>query len=184
MIVVRFGICFDHSSTAKSSVAETALQHRRVPLGIISCAQPHHLVEGLVFCAGRNPLTLRERALHSRAHRSEAFAFASMQGTHIPVSGQCEAGSQWHHCFSGFFLFQSSCSPAPAPGDRAVASWLVKTRLREIWIPHTPNTTANPSRGMWCMRPTLCLRRYRGIGTWVGRMSLASCVLIGLPSLL
>ena len=111
MIVVRFGICFDHSSTATSSVAETALQHRRVPLGIISCVQPHHLVEGLVFWAGRNPLTLRERALHSRAHRSEAFAFASMQGTHIPVSGQCEAGLQWHHCFSVFLCFSRRAAP-------------------------------------------------------------------------
>ena len=96
MIVVRFGICFDRSSTAKSSVAETALQHRRVPLGIISCVQPHQLVEGLVFWAGRNPLTLRERALHSRAHRSEAFAFASMQGTHIPVVGVCLCFNAWH----------------------------------------------------------------------------------------
>ena len=69
MIVVRFGICFDHSSTAKSSVAETALQHRRVPLGIISCVQPHQLVEGLVFWAGRNPLTLRFTAGHIAVRR-------------------------------------------------------------------------------------------------------------------
>ena len=202
-------ICRPRGSVAVSTILR--LQDRRLPrspdiqlckivgcreaprqiLEFISCVQIHQLGEGLVFWAGRDPLICGLAMwngplllLHSRAHRSEACAFASMQGTHIPVSGQCEAGSQWHHCFSGFFVFQSSCSPAPAPGDRAVASWLVKTRLRERWISHTPNMTANPSRGMWCMRPTLCLRRYRGIGNWVGRMSLASCVLIGLPSLL
>ena len=34
------------------------------------------------------------------------------------------------------------------------------------------------------MRPTLCLRIYGGIGNWVGRMSLAACLVMGLPSLL
>lgn len=56
--------------------------------------------------------------------------------------------------------------------------------LRERGISHTPKTTANPSRGMWCMRPTLYLRRYEGIGNWVGRMPLAACLLMGLPSFL
>ena len=65
-------------------------------LGIISCVQPHQLAEGLVLWAGRDP---RENGplllLHSRAHRSEAFAFASMQGTHIPVVGFCRRGACW-----------------------------------------------------------------------------------------
>ena len=148
----RFGSCFDHSSTAKSSVAETALQHRRVPLGIISCVQPHQLVEGLVFWAGRNPLTLRERALHSRAHRSEAFAFASMQGTHIPVVGICLALT-----FPAFGCrppSSSSAAPSP-PGLSAGSSSATPSRLPGVWLSASFSSSA-PSRPPGVCDDALC----------------------------
>jgi hypothetical protein len=144
-------ICRPRGSVAVSTILR--LQDRRLPrspdiqlckivgcreaprqiLEFISCVQIHQLGEGLVFWAGRDPLICGLAMwngplllLHSRAHRSEACAFASMQGTHIPVVGFCPRGCVLGNVRQGHYVIiaraHSSFSRVSAVAIAMIAS--------------------------------------------------------------
>ena len=67
-------------------------------------------------------------------------------------------------------------------GEITHLTLLLNTAEGKRDIPHPKHDGKPIERHVVYAAP--CLRRYGGIGKWVGRMSLAACLLMGLPSLL
>ena len=107
------------------------MRTRPVRTGRCSCFTAGHIA------VMRSPL-LHRRALTFPSHplySLDGVGFCRRASWRV-CAGQCEAGGRGHnviiaraHSLSGFFVFQPSCSRAPAPGDRAVA----KSLLRRGW---------------------------------------------------